>query len=58
MSFFKRLFAKKEAPAAEPMRGALSEEQRTAEHNQQLATRQRMEAELADAKARRDASDK
>jgi hypothetical protein len=57
MSFLTRLFGKKDAPAPEPMRGALSEEQRTAEHNQQLATRQRMEAELADAKARRDASE-
>jgi hypothetical protein len=55
MSFLKRLFGQKDKPAPEPMRGSLSEEQRTAEHHQQRETRERMEAEVADAKERRDA---
>jgi hypothetical protein len=57
MSFLDRIFGKKAKPTQEPMRGALTDEQRTAEHNQQRATRERMEAEVADAKARRDATD-
>jgi len=56
MGFLKRFFGQKDKPAQEPMRGTLSEEQRTAEHNQQRETRERMEAEVAGAKERRDAA--
>jgi hypothetical protein len=55
MSILDRFFGKKNKPAPEPMRGSLSEEQRTAEHHQQRETRERMEAEVAGAKERRDA---
>ncbi len=58
MTFLKRLFGQKDEPVQPPMRGMVSEEQRRVEESQQLATRQRMEAEMADAKVRRDASAK
>lgn len=53
MMFFKRLFRRKEKPAAQPMRG-ISMQQTQAEQD---ATRKHMEEELAADRERRGATD-
>jgi hypothetical protein len=53
MMFFKRLFRRKEKPAAEPRRGS-STQQTQAEQD---ATRKHMEGELASDRERRGATD-
>lgn len=53
MMFFKRLFSRKEKPAAEEPRD-FSTQQTQAEQD---ATREHMETDMADARERRDATD-
>ena len=53
MTFFKRLFSRKEKPPAEAARGAATEETQAA----QATTRSHMEAEMAGDRERRGATD-
>ncbi len=53
MMFFKRLFGRKERPAAERPHGVAPQQTQA----RQDATRAAMESELADARERRDAAD-
>ena len=53
MMFFRRLFSRREKPAAEQPRGSFAQQTQA----QQDATRERMEAELAADRERRGATD-
>ena len=57
MQFLKRLFRRDDAPQPDPLRGAITEEQRLEEGRAQRETRAIMEAEVARDRERRGLSD-